>query len=155
MSATIRIDALDPYSDEAAALFAESDAFMLSIYPPEICYRATPEAVASGVLLVARDDAGAALGCGAVRPLAGAQGVGEVKRVFVRAAARGSGTGRRLMEALEAEARAAGWTTLMLETGCKQTAAIALYEGTGWRRRAPFGGYPNDPESIFMEKTLG
>ena len=29
-----------------------------------------------------------------------------------------------------------------------------LYEGAGFRRRAPFGSYRADPLSVFMEKPL-
>ena len=45
-------------------------------------------------------------------------------------------------------------TTLRLETGIKQDAAIRLYESAGFRRRGPFGSYRDDPLSVFMEKPL-
>jgi N-acetylglutamate synthase-like GNAT family acetyltransferase len=66
-----------------------------------------------GAFLVASTD-GEPVGCGAVKT-AGA-GVGSLKRMWVAEAARGLGLGRRLLAALEAEARALGLGTVQLET---------------------------------------
>ena len=74
--------------------------------------------------------------------------------MFVRPQARGLGIGRRLLAALEAHAVAAGLTVLRLETGVSQPEALGLYEGTGYKRRGPFGSYTADPLSVFMEKWL-
>ena len=41
----------------------------------------------------------------------------------------------------------------MLETGPSQPEAIGLYERLGYRVRGPYGGYPDDPLSVFMEKA--
>ncbi len=67
---------------------------------------------------------------------------------------RGLGIARRLLEALEARAKAAGIGVLRLETGIYQPEAIGLYERAGYVRRGPFSDYPDDPLSIFMEKRL-
>ena len=64
------------------------------------------------VFLVARDGRGQPVGCGALRDLGG--GV-EIKRMYVRPAARGSGLAQRLLESLEAESRARGFTVCRLE----------------------------------------
>ena len=48
-----------------------------------------------------------------------------------------------------------GLPALRLETGVRQPAALRLYERAGYARRGPFGGYPDDPLSVFMEKLLG
>ena len=81
-------------------------------------------------------------------------GYGEIKRMFVADAARGHGIGRRLLAAIESEARNFGLSVLRLETGIRQPAAIGLYRSCGYREVAPFGDYGPDPLSVFMEKTL-
>jgi putative acetyltransferase len=73
--------------------------------------------------------------------------------MFVVPEARGRGIGRAILETIEAALRGRV-TTLRLETGIKQDAAIRLYENAGFRRRGPFGSYRDDPLSVFMEKPL-
>ena len=114
-----------------------------------------PSAADVSVVLVARDDDGTALGCGALRVLA--DGVAEVKRMYVVPAARGRGVSRAVLAALEAAARERGWTTLRLETGPLQPEAIGLYSSAGYRAIAAFGAYIGDPDaegSLFFERVL-
>jgi len=101
---------------------------------------------------VVRDPAGAPIGCGAI-VVKGEYG--EIKRMYVRPQACGQGVARRLMDALEAKAMSSGCRTFMLETGPPQAEALVLYERMGYRRRGPFGDYPDDPFSIFMQKDAG
>ena len=74
--------------------------------------------------------------------------------MFVQPTARGGQIGRRLLERIEEEARAAGLSMLRLETGVYQEEAIALYRKQGFTDRGPFGPYGPDPLSLFMEKSL-
>jgi GNAT superfamily N-acetyltransferase len=114
-----------------------------------------PSAADIPVVLVALDDDGEPLGCGALRSLGG--GLAEVKRMYVVPAARRRGVSRAMLAALEEEARRRGWHTLRLETGPLQTAAIALYGAAGYRSIPAFGGYAGDPRaehSRFFERTL-
>jgi putative acetyltransferase len=89
--------------------------------------------------LVARDPGGRAVGCGGLRPLG--DGAVEIKRMYVSPAARGAGLGRRLLSALESEARRLGFSVCRLETGDLQTEAIALYESAGYRPVECWGAY--------------
>ena len=57
-------------------------------------------------------------------------------------AARGLGLGRRLLAALEAEARALGLGTVQLETNQALVEAIALYHGAGYVEVPPFNADP-------------
>jgi GNAT superfamily N-acetyltransferase len=93
----------------------------------------------AGIFVLARL-AGQPIGCGAlkVKP----RRIGEVKRMWVDAAARGLGVGRRLLETLEAEARNFGLRTLRLETNRSLVEAQALYRRTGYREVAPFNDEP-------------
>lgn len=93
-----------------------------------------------------------AIGCGAVRRIE--DRVGELKRMYVCPAERGRGVGRAILSALESTARDLGITRLVLETGVRQAQAIALYQGFGFGRIAPFGEYVESPLSICMAKDL-
>jgi len=60
----------------------------------------------------------------------------EIKRMYVRPAARRTGLGRALLDALEAQARAAGAERVVLETGTEQHEAAGLYEAAGYLTHA-------------------
>jgi GNAT superfamily N-acetyltransferase len=114
-----------------------------------------PSAADVAVVLLAREDDGTPLGCGALRSLG--DGAAEVKRMYVVPGTRGRGVGRAVLAGLEAAARERGWATLRLETGPLQPEAIALYTAAGYRAIGPFGGYADDPDaehSLFFERTL-
>jgi GNAT superfamily N-acetyltransferase len=114
-----------------------------------------PTAADVSVVLLARDDDGTALGCGALRALGG--DVAEVKRMYVVPAARGRGVSKAVLAGLEEAARERGWTTLRLETGPLQPEAVALYSRAGYRPIGAFGAYVGDPDaagSLFFERVL-
>jgi ribosomal protein S18 acetylase RimI-like enzyme len=104
-----------------------------------------------GALLLARDEAGAPLGCIALRPLD--ERVCEMKRLFLLPEARGMGLGRALAEAVIAAARDRGYRELRLDTLPSMTSAIALYEGLGFERIAPYYA-PTPPGTVFMALAL-
>jgi GNAT superfamily N-acetyltransferase len=114
-----------------------------------------PSAADISVVLVARDEEGTALGCGALRDLG--DGVAEVKRMYVVPAARGRGVSKVVLAGLEDVARERGWATLRLETGTKQPEAIGLYSRAGYRPIEAFGAYvdaPDAEDSLFFERIL-
>jgi putative acetyltransferase len=143
-----------PDQGEVGELLAQSDAFSLALYPPEHQRRQATLAalLADNVhFFVARRD-GKALGCMAL--VRTGANKGELKRCFVTEAARGHGAGFAMLLAAEAAARAQGMRVIQLETGNRNIAALRLYRGNGYRERGPFGDYPDDGYSVFMEKTL-
>jgi DNA-binding MarR family transcriptional regulator len=83
----------------------------------------------AGLLLVARLGA-EPVGCGALK--FGAEGVCEVKRMWVSATVRGSGLGRRLLGELETHAARSGARVLRLETNRALVEAITLYRSAGY-----------------------
>ncbi|MFC8076651.1 GNAT family N-acetyltransferase [Streptomyces sp. NPDC057307] len=82
-------------------------------------------------------------------------GDAEIKRMYVTVEARGLGLARRILARLEDDARAAGRTRMVLETGTKQPEAIALYRSSGYTDCQKFGHYRNDPLSVCLAKPLG
>ena len=78
----------------------------------------------------------------------------EIKRMFVRADVRQQGLARRLLIALEAEAREAGADWIILEAGRPQVAAIALYRRCGYVDIASFGYYADKPSVVSLGKRL-
>jgi GNAT superfamily N-acetyltransferase len=114
-----------------------------------------PSAADVSVVLLARDDDGTPLGCGALRALGDA--VAEVKRMYVVPAARGRGVSKAVLAGLESAARERGWTTLRLETGPRQPEAVGLYSRAGYRPIGAFGAYvgaPDAADSLFFERVL-
>lgn len=88
-----------------------------------------------GALLLAEAE-GAAVGCVALRPHE--PGTCEIKRLFVSPAGRGQRLGRRLAEAILAEARRLGYARAILDTAPFMAAAGALYQTLGFRETAPY-----------------
>ena len=149
----MRIEPGDPLGAEARALIAELDAYLQALYPAASNHLVPPDSLRQPgvVFLVARLDA-QVVGCGALIDQAGEYG--ELKRMYVRPGCRRAGIGVALLAALTAYARERGLRALRLETGIAQPEALALYERAGFRRRAPFGAYREDPLSLFMELPL-
>lgn len=142
-----------PRQADAIALIAELDAYQSGLYPPESHHALDLASVAEQGLLfvIARDEAGQALGCGAVVL---STDYGELKRMYVRPQHRGRGLARKILQTLEEAAIAAACGTLRLESGPYQPEALGLYARCGYERCGPFGTYTDDPLSVFMQKTL-
>ncbi|MEU5897821.1 MULTISPECIES: GNAT family N-acetyltransferase [Streptomyces] len=113
-----------------------------------------------GRYFIAYDEHGTALATGGWRGMDENEenyrdGDAELKRMFVTAEARGLGLARRILAALEADAKAAGRVRMVLETGTKQPEAIALYTSSGYTPAAEkFGLYRFDDLSRCYEKLL-
>lgn len=83
-----------------------------------------------GRLLLAREG-DAVAGCVAMRPLT--RDTCEMKRLYVTPRFRATGVGRLLAERVIADARAAGYTRMYLDTLPTMASAQRLYESLGFR----------------------
>lgn len=151
----LQIREADPDSPEAlACLRAYFDEILarVAIAKPEYFPLPDPGAGSyrppQGRFLVAWSD-DLPVGCVSLRPLD--DRTAEVKRLWVHDSARGQGLARRLMAAIEAEARMMGYQRLRLDTNSALSEAIALYRGTGWTDIPP---YTTPPADVWMEKVL-
>jgi len=153
----VEIRAADSKADWAAARglfeeYAASLGFDLSFqdFDREVASLPGDYASPRGVILLARDGPAAA-GCVALRPLA--DDACEMKRLYIRPSHRGTGLGRRLADAILAEARARGYRRMRLDTVPGMEAAIGLYRALGFREIEPYRANPI-PGALFMEREL-
>jgi putative acetyltransferase len=155
-SETIAIARAELTADVSRALIDSLNAELRGLYPEPGAthFHLDREEVADGrgtFLVVYRE--GTPVGCGALRLLDAE--TAELKRMYVSPTVRGRGLGRRLVTALEAEARALGVRRLVLETGVRQAAALALYRATGFHPIPLYGEYCLSPEtSVCLGKDL-
>ncbi len=107
----------------------------------------------NGRTLAAVQD-GEVRGCGAYRRIA--DGICEMKRLYIPVQYQGAGLGRQLCVALIESARADGYRLMRLDTGRLLKEAIAMYQSLGFRECAPYYDYPDKllPYLLFMELPL-
>lgn len=108
-------------------------------------------AAPDGRLLLAWKE-GAVVGCAALRRV-DAESC-EMKRVYVRPTARGEGLGRRLVDSILGEARAAGYSRICLDVLPEFTVAQGIYESLGFRPASPVSFNPV-PGTRFLALELG
>jgi DNA-binding MarR family transcriptional regulator len=155
-AALVDIREVDPSAPDARqclrSYFAELERRSRMPFDPNAGATAKPHEVRppAGLFLVAylRD---APIGCGAVKHFA--DGVSDIKRMWVAEPARGLGIGRRLLAELEARAGERGTRVVRLETSRLLTEAIALYLSAGYVEVPAFNDEPFADH--WFEKRLG
>jgi GNAT superfamily N-acetyltransferase/DNA-binding MarR family transcriptional regulator len=152
----LRIERVPPASPAArwcvARYFEELDRRFDSGFDPAASLPADDRELVPprGGFLVATID-GEPVACGAVKTIA--RGVGSLKRMWVADRVRGLGIGRRMLEALEDQARALRLTTVQLETNRALEEAIRMYRASGYREVPRFNADPYADH--WFEKSLG
>ena len=144
-----------PVRPDLALLHARHTADMHAETPPESIHLLPADALAApGIAFFVMRDGATAIGMGAFKRIDDRHA--EIKSMHILAEYRGRGLSRRMLDHLVAEAQAAGYTRLSLETGVQPgfAAARALYEKAGFTLCGPFEGYREDPNSLFMTRSL-
>jgi putative acetyltransferase len=148
----------EKFDSEAAIALADAlEEELLTTYDGEPGSGGLPapsifEPANGGAFLVGRID-GQAVACGGVARYDDV--TGEIRRMYVVPSVRGRGLSRRVLAALEDEARALGYSFVRLETGNLQAAAVGLYVSAGFEPIPRYGPFANDPKSVCFEKRLG
>jgi DNA-binding MarR family transcriptional regulator/GNAT superfamily N-acetyltransferase len=143
--AGLRVERVSPESPHArrcvARYFAELERRFEAGFDPGASLPAADREMVPprGAFLVGTID-GDPVACGAVKSIA--PGVGSLKRMWVSDEVRGLGIGRRMLEALEAEALGLGLGTVRLETNRALAEAISLYRSAGYREVSRFNDDP-------------
>ena len=135
MEATIAIAEVSGDIEDVRALFLEYAGWL----GEDLCFQGFEAELAGlpgdyagerGALFIARAGLEAA-GCIALRPFDAT--TGEIKRLYVRPAFRGTGLGKKLaLRTLDA-ARKAGYRRLVLDTLDRMESAVKLYGSLGFR----------------------
>ncbi len=150
----VRFVVCDPAAPPASELLAEMETELNEMYwtSSRLDLPRVDEAdlrAPGGTYLVAWDGQAAVAG-GGLRHLD--EGLAEIKRMFVRPAARSRGIAGELLDALECAARSLGYGRVRLDTGPKQVHAQRLYERSGY---VPIENYNDNPFASFWgEKDL-
>jgi len=146
--------------DDLAAVVALFEAYVATLtvdlgyqdFSSELASLPGKYASPNGELLLARDAAGAPLGCVGLRPIQ-PEGCCEMKRLYLSPAARGLGLGKAMTGAVIQTARALGYDELRLDTLPSMTTAMALYDGMGFERTGPYYA-PTPDGTVFMRLKL-
>jgi len=140
------IIAISPSDKEARALMRELDAEIAALYPGSVISGIDEaEFERSGGYFVIAQQGNQIIGCGGFRPVD--EECVEIKRMFVRPEVRRRGGARQILRHLEAEVRRRGFRSTVLETGCDNAGAIALYESEGYLQIPEFPGCLGIPVS--------
>ena len=141
--------------EEVRKLFREYEAFLAA----DLCFQSFEEELASlpgqyvrphGDLLIGLVGE-KIVGCVAVRRLD--DDICEMKRLFVRPEARGTGLGRRLAQEIIMIAQSFGYSLMRLDTLDRLTEAMHLYKKPGFQKIDPY--YENPlPGVVYWELGL-
>ncbi len=77
----------------------------------------------------------------------------EMKRLYVLPEGRGAGAGRMLCDHLMKDARALGYSKMLLDSLRRLEAAVALYKKLGFEEIEPYNFNPED-DVIYMARAL-
>lgn len=145
--------------EQARTLFREYEAFLginldFQDFEKELASLPGMYAAPAGALFIVINSSGKAVGCGALRQSGPPEKkCCEMKRLFIRPEARGLGAGRQLALKIIEEGMSLGYSTIVLDTLDRLTAAMGLYQSIGFIRTKPYYDNPL-PGVVFWERDL-
>ena len=92
------------------------------------------------------------IGCGAIKEYS--PGIVEIKRMYTSPGSRGKGIASQILVELEKWAAELFFEKCILETGKRQTEAIALYKKNGYKLIPNYGQYAGIENSLCFEKEM-
>jgi len=149
----IKVDDLS--RPEIAELLKEHMAHMFLVTPRESVHALPIEGLRSpDITFWSVWEKGELLGCGALKELDPQHG--EIKSMRTASRHLRKGVARAVVHHIIAEAKRRGYRRLSLETGSMAAfePARQLYAACGFTYCEPFADYVNDPNSVFMTKSL-
>jgi len=142
---------MDWHNEEVKRLVDALDQYQIGLYGAASCnLEPITELQSSGAVLLGAFNATVLMGIGAVKL---GTTYAEIKRVYFKPEYRCSGAATVLVTELEAQVWARGLTSIYLETGRLQYAALRFYERLGYTRVERFGLYQPNAVSIYMKKS--
>jgi ribosomal protein S18 acetylase RimI-like enzyme len=152
MSNGITIGEEDPYTPDAMHLMDELSDALESITgnSGRSSFNLNDVCGQQATFVIARNDDGEAVGCGAIRPIDNT--MAEVKRMYAKE--KGMGVGAKVLSYLEIKALEMGYSVLRLETRSVNHRAVEFYENRGYYQIPNYGKYVNRPEAVCFEKQL-
>jgi putative acetyltransferase len=153
--APMKIEVDDLSRPSIHALLAEHLQSMHELSPPESVHALDLEKLRNPeITFWSAWEGSLLLGCGALKELDAKHG--EIKSMRTPKSHRRKGAGRAILTHIIGVARARSYERLSLETGTVAAfvPAQGLYASFGFTYCGPFGGYIEDPNSLFMTMRL-
>ncbi|WP_202866419.1 GNAT family N-acetyltransferase [Cohnella sp. AR92] len=142
----------DPNSNDARALMELLSDNLQSITGDsgKNSFDVTDVTVPRSLFVVARNQQGEPIGCGAIRPID--TNIAELKRMYAKSKSNGVGTA--ILSYLEEQSLNFGYSQIWLETRLVNQKAVSFYENKGYMRIDNYGKYLNREECICLGKFL-
>lgn len=152
MQGNIHVQAESPASQDAKEMMDLLSGALQSITGDsgQSSFDVTDVCVPRALFVIARNQDGEPVGCGAIRPID--RNTAELKRMFAKCQSGGVGTA--ILTYLEMESLRLGYTQIWLETRLVNHKAILFYENKGYRRITNYGKYVNREECVCFGKLL-
>lgn len=110
----------------------------------------TDVTVPRSLFVIARNQQGEPIGCGAIRPID--TNTAELKRMYAKS--KSNGVGSAILSYLEEQSLNFGYSQIWLETRLVNQKAVSFYVNKGYTRIDNYGKYLNREECICLGKFL-